>query len=169
MCCIHAVAPPRAVCSHVDVSAVKRSFCVFLVASAPAFSSWMHSLQTLRRKLPSWGAHPDSSLSRSRGSCRTMATLQAREADTDVAQPPGTSMVLRSLAAYPDARCTDGSPAGYYWSRGQRASSDWIVLLEPGGWCWDAASCARRRGASDRQSDGDEAFRGLTGRSYQAC
>ena len=77
-----------------------------------------------------------------------MAALQAREADTDVARPPGTSMVLRSLAAYPDARCTDGSPAGYYWSRGQRASSDWIVLLEPGGWCWDAASCARRCNAT---------------------
>ena len=79
------------------------------------------------------------------------ATLQAREAypwslpgDADAARPPGTTMELQSLAAYPGARCTDGSPAGYYWSPGQSGSSDWIVLLEPGGWCWDAPSCFRR-------------------------
>ena len=63
--------------------------------------------------------------------------------------PP--ALRLQRLTAYPAARCNDGSAAGYYWSAGSANSSDWIVLLESGGWCWDAPSCAARcaEGADD--------------------
>eukprot|EP00445_Apocalathium_hangoei_P064653 CAMPEP_0204124972 /NCGR_PEP_ID=MMETSP0361-20130328/10155_1 /ASSEMBLY_ACC=CAM_ASM_000343 /TAXON_ID=268821 /ORGANISM="Scrippsiella Hangoei, Strain SHTV-5" /LENGTH=475 /DNA_ID=CAMNT_0051076609 /DNA_START=49 /DNA_END=1476 /DNA_ORIENTATION=- len=49
-----------------------------------------------------------------------------------------------------DATCNDGTPGVYYWSP---APSDgeprsWLVFLEGGGWCWDAASCAPRGGDS---------------------
>jgi len=54
------------------------------------------------------------------------------------------SLALQRLTAYSDAVCNDGSASGYYWAAGRANSSDWIVLLESGGWCWDAPSCAKR-------------------------
>ena len=54
-------------------------------------------------------------------------------------------MRLASLASYPDARCNDGSNAGYYFLPTPRKSSrDWIVMLDSGGWCWDEISCHSR-------------------------
>ena len=55
-----------------------------------------------------------------------------------------TPLALHRLTSYPDAVCNDGSASGYYWAAGRANSSDWIVLLESGGWCWDAFSCAKR-------------------------
>ena len=55
-----------------------------------------------------------------------------------------TPLALQRLTAYADAVCNDGSASGYYWAAGRANSSDWIVLLESGGWCWDAPSCAKR-------------------------
>ena len=55
-----------------------------------------------------------------------------------------TPLALQRLTAYSDAVCNDGSASGYYWAAGRANSSDWIVLLESGGWCWDAPSCAKR-------------------------
>ena len=49
-----------------------------------------------------------------------------------------------SAAEAPDARCNDGTPAGYFWAEGANASSLWLVFLESGGWCYDAVSCAKR-------------------------
>ena len=43
------------------------------------------------------------------------------------------------------ATCNDGSPIGYYFSPAPSGSNNtWIVYLEGGGWCYDAASCAAR-------------------------
>ncbi|GJP42232.1 hypothetical protein CLOM_g1823 [Closterium sp. NIES-68] len=43
------------------------------------------------------------------------------------------------------ARCLDGSPAGYYLRRGfGSGASNWILILEAGGWCFNAKSCANR-------------------------
>ena len=55
------------------------------------------------------------------------------------------SMELASLASYPDARCNDGSNAGYYFLPAPSNSSrDWLVMLDSGGWCWDETSCHAR-------------------------
>jgi len=46
---------------------------------------------------------------------------------------------------HPDAVCLDGSHAGYYWKPaepGSAGTNTWLVYLESGEWCWDAASCA---------------------------
>ena len=42
--------------------------------------------------------------------------------------------------------CNDGSAAGYYYAPATSgsASNVWLVMLEGGEWCWDAASCATR-------------------------
>ncbi|CAI5464511.1 unnamed protein product [Closterium sp. Yama58-4] len=43
------------------------------------------------------------------------------------------------------ARCLDGSPAGYYLRRGFGSGANkWIMILEAGGWCFNAKSCANR-------------------------
>ncbi|CAI5524665.1 unnamed protein product [Closterium sp. Naga37s-1] len=43
------------------------------------------------------------------------------------------------------ARCLDGSPAGYYLRRGfGSGANNWIMILEAGGWCFNAKSCANR-------------------------
>jgi len=50
-----------------------------------------------------------------------------------------------SLGLYPDARCNDGSNAGYYFLPApSNHSRDWVVMRESGGWCWDEASCHER-------------------------
>ena len=55
------------------------------------------------------------------------------------------SMELASLASYPDARCNEGSNAGYYFLPAPSNSSrDWLVMLDSGGWCWDETSCHAR-------------------------
>jgi hypothetical protein len=53
---------------------------------------------------------------------------------------------LRSLATHADAVCNDGSPAHYYWSSPtqRKPDDDWLIMLDSGGWCWDAASCSAR-------------------------
>ncbi|KAL1508018.1 hypothetical protein AB1Y20_007615 [Prymnesium parvum] len=62
--------------------------------------------------------------------------------------PPASPLTLtrHSLAAYPAAICSDGSPASYYFLASPRPSSLWLVHLQGGGWCWDASSCAARCG-----------------------
>jgi len=48
----------------------------------------------------------------------------------------------------PEALCTDGSDAAYYYEEGakdrDRNSTTWLVYLEGGGWCWDEFSCSVR-------------------------
>lgn len=54
-------------------------------------------------------------------------------------------MELASLGSYADARCNDGSNAGYYFLPAPSNSSrDWVVMLDSGGWCWDEISCQAR-------------------------
>ena len=45
--------------------------------------------------------------------------------------------------------CNDGSPGGYYFLAAPENASveeknTWIVVMEPGGWCWDEESCINR-------------------------
>ena len=55
------------------------------------------------------------------------------------------SMELASLDSYPDARCNDGSNAGYYFLPAPSNSSrDWVVMLDSGGWCWAKLTRAPR-------------------------
>ena len=68
------------------------------------------------------------------------------------APPPSDSMVKvpLDLGRFPTAVCNDGSPGAYYITeaRGHKghpaAPHVWLVFLQGGGWCWDAASCAAR-------------------------
>jgi hypothetical protein len=53
---------------------------------------------------------------------------------------------LFDASKYPDAVCNDGSPAGYYFVESTSGSSDWLLFQQGGGWCYDAASCAKRSG-----------------------
>eukprot|EP01045_Picozoa_sp_COSAG04_P037213 COSAG04_NODE_9398_length_867_cov_1.595052_1_plen_286_part_10 len=39
------------------------------------------------------------------------------------------------LTKYPNARCLDGSPGGFYLYRPKIASSRWLLYFEGGGWC----------------------------------
>jgi len=48
----------------------------------------------------------------------------------------------RSLAAYPLAKCLDGTPARYYLSKG--SSNHVFVFFEGGGFCKDLADCQAR-------------------------
>jgi hypothetical protein len=50
------------------------------------------------------------------------------------AEIPGTTLVVKMLDAYPEAVCNDGSPGGYYWSRGSDPSL-WVVYLQGGASC----------------------------------
>ena len=45
---------------------------------------------------------------------------------------------------YPQAICNDGTTAGYYFQEGLPSSTDWIIYLEGGMWCWSTASCIAR-------------------------
>mmetsp|Transcript_107808 Transcript_107808/g.300555 ORF Transcript_107808/g.300555 Transcript_107808/m.300555 type:complete len:405 (+) Transcript_107808:188-1402(+) len=47
------------------------------------------------------------------------------------------------LEDYPLAICNDGSPAAYYYRPGRPGTRRWLVFLEGGMWCWDAASCRK--------------------------
>lgn len=54
-----------------------------------------------------------------------------------------SEMRLRTFQADPDARCNDGSPAGYYFRR-SHGSKRWLVYLEGGGFCSSLSSCQER-------------------------
>ncbi|KAJ1459435.1 Pectinacetylesterase-domain-containing protein [Pelagophyceae sp. CCMP2097] len=53
----------------------------------------------------------------------------------------------------PTAVCNDGSPAAYYYRAATALPQTYLVYLQGGGWCWDAASCAARE-AWRKTSDG---------------
>jgi hypothetical protein len=57
-------------------------------------------------------------------------------------------LTLQSLAAYPEAVCNDGTPAGYYYSPASDSNPDVILYLEGGMWCWSAQSCTARYAAT---------------------
>jgi hypothetical protein len=60
----------------------------------------------------------------------------------------GNSMYLQRVASLiktdPLAVCNDGSGAALYFRKGSDVST-WLVYLQGGEWCWDAASCAARQ------------------------
>ena len=54
-------------------------------------------------------------------------------------------LVLLSNATTTGAVCLDGTPPGYYFSRGVGPDANkWIVHLEGGGWCYDETDCYGR-------------------------
>ena len=55
-----------------------------------------------------------------------------------------TTLELVSLQAFPDAVCNDGSPGGYYWSKGTNPDL-WLLYLEGGFWCLSEDSCLGRQ------------------------
>ena len=68
---------------------------------------------------------------------------------SDYAAVCGTgAAALHLLTAYPDAKCLDGSPAGYYLRAGSNTSK-YLIFFEGGGWCYDDAcempTAVRRR------------------------
>jgi len=55
------------------------------------------------------------------------------------------TLIPFSMEKYPSARCTDGSPGGYYFKQGQgEGTNTWIIYQAGGDWCWDEESCAKR-------------------------
>jgi len=80
----------------------------------------------------------------SRASARRRLSLARAAAAGAAAQAAPLTYVPLSSSAAPDAVCNDGTAAGYYFAPGANASSLWLVFLESGGWCYDAASCAKR-------------------------
>lgn len=49
---------------------------------------------------------------------------------------------------YENAKCNDGSPAGYYFRPSPTGSKVWLMHQQGGGWCYDKASCNSRSGNS---------------------
>jgi hypothetical protein len=43
-----------------------------------------------------------------------------------------------------DARCNDGSAAGYYPAAGAPGATSWVIFLEGGSWCGSDAECTAR-------------------------
>eukprot|EP01051_Picozoa_sp_SAG22_P012633 SAG22_NODE_1332_length_4702_cov_1.577232_2_plen_803_part_00 len=80
--------------------------------------------------------------------------------------PPGSQGVLVKLTAAVashGARCLDGTPAAYYFSKGTGSGADkWVVYLNGGGWCWSESeewsdtsqSCWGRAGGGLGTSNG---------------
>lgn len=71
----------------------------------------------------------------------TLALSTVDEVEEQLGLGSSNAFELQDLSAYPEARCNDGSPAGYYYKPAPSDSDDWIVMLESGGWCWDDPSC----------------------------
>jgi poly(3-hydroxybutyrate) depolymerase len=72
-----------------------------------------------------------------------------RAAPTGSTVPPSNLLSLRLLtdahSRQLDARCLDGSPAGYYYRRGVgRSASRFLLVLVGSGWCSSLASCTQR-------------------------
>lgn len=61
------------------------------------------------------------------------------------ARPVWNAAALRlfQMKSYPDARCLDGSMAGYYFRRG--TANKYLIFLEGGGWCYDSNCVAPTR------------------------
>eukprot|EP00162_Nutomonas_longa_P010822 comp20174_c0_seq1/m.39873 comp20174_c0_seq1/g.39873 ORF comp20174_c0_seq1/g.39873 comp20174_c0_seq1/m.39873 type:complete len:389 (-) comp20174_c0_seq1:17-1183(-) len=57
--------------------------------------------------------------------------------------PSVLALTLFNKNIYPRALCNDGSSSGYFVQR-NTSSSNWLIALDGGFWCWDTASCADR-------------------------
>ena len=54
-------------------------------------------------------------------------------------------VVPQALADQFGAKCLDGSPPFFYWSRGAGVNgTKWRIHLRGGGWCTSANDCATR-------------------------
>lgn len=51
---------------------------------------------------------------------------------------------------YPDAVCNDGTPGAFWFKNATdpKKNNTWLIYLEGGMWCYDAASCTARRKAT---------------------
>lgn len=66
------------------------------------------------------------------------------------AQLPQATLRLLDLKTYPQARCLDGSAAGYYFlpASNPKSARMWVISLEGGGECVDQPSCVYRANSS---------------------
>lgn len=55
--------------------------------------------------------------------------------------PPRNALHKVLLDDYPEAKCNDGSPAGYYIRRSLYGSKVWFIYFEGGWFCFDQESC----------------------------
>jgi hypothetical protein len=90
-----------------------------------------------------------------------------------VASREGAPSLPSAFADKFGAKCLDGSPPSYYVSL-NKTSSQWVLFLEGGGWCYGAtvaaatASCASRGGAQWPPKSGDyDSSMGTEGRAPQ--
>ena len=83
----------------------------------------------------------------------TLSALSELAKHGRAGEPPASDSMVKvplDLARFPTAVCNDGSPGAYYITeakghQGHAATRDvWLIFLQGGGWCWDAASCAAR-------------------------
>ena len=58
--------------------------------------------------------------------------------------PTAFTKRLLSQVTYPNARCNDGSAAGYYPAAGSPGAKDFVIFLDGGSWCSSDADCASR-------------------------
>ena len=76
---------------------------------------------------------------------RALGALLSLLALGRVAAGPPVPLTLLSPSAAPNARCMDGSAAGYYLAP-NASSTSWLIELEGGGECASKTNCDGRRG-----------------------
>jgi hypothetical protein len=77
----------------------------------------------------------------------------AATAGTGRSESASDGFSLNLLDGATEARCLDGTPAGFYHRPG--ASNDsWLVHFEGGGWCVDQADCEGRSKTAIGSSNG---------------
>ncbi len=59
-------------------------------------------------------------------------------------RPTLMNLVSFDPSRYAAAVCNDGSRAGFYIELSSTGSSEWVIALDGGFWCWDLASCVSR-------------------------
>jgi hypothetical protein len=120
-------------------------------ASLEATTKRLHELQTEHPKA-SVMLYNTTAVDRGQFTATLSALSQLAKRGRAGVPPASDSMVKvpLDLARFPTAVCNDGSPGAYYITeakgrKGRAAAQDvWLIFLQGGGWCWDAASCAAR-------------------------
>lgn len=76
--------------------------------------------------------------------CRVQLVAATEAFPPATGTPLSLRVVSSSRSAAHGAACLDGTPPAYYLLRSATASTQWIVFLEGGGWCFTAEECAAR-------------------------
>ena len=73
-----------------------------------------------------------------------MLAMQALGAKQKGDSKPELHLVTAARAAFHGAYCLDGTLPGYWHDAPATPSSDWLLFLDGGAWCYDAQSCEAR-------------------------